>query len=67
LIAGGMEFSSLQTPLAAAELYDPATGTFTATGSMQASCQEPYATLLLDGRVVITDESATASLELYTP
>ena len=67
LIAGGMEFSSLQTPLAAAELFDPMSGTFSSTGSMQAPCQEPYAALLLDGRVLITDESATASLELYQP
>jgi hypothetical protein len=42
-------------------------GTFSSTGSMQAPCQEPYAALLLDGRVLITDESATASLELYQP
>jgi hypothetical protein len=67
LFAGGMEFSSLQTPLAAAELYDPSTGAFTATGSLQVACQEPGATLLLDGRVLITDGSATASLELYVP
>jgi hypothetical protein len=74
LIAGGDSKTWHWTGpfLASAELYDPATGTFTATGSMSAARQEHTATLLRDGRVLIaggndTGASAVASAELYDP
>jgi Kelch motif len=66
LIAGGYTGSS---SLAAAELYDPATGGFTPTGDM-AEPGADTATLLADGKVLIT-RSASGVLEdhadLYDP
>lgn len=57
---------------ASAELYDPATGKFSPTGSMATPRNLHTATLLLDGRVLITGGSdtfqhAVASAELYDP
>jgi hypothetical protein len=76
LIAGGFGPGTSQLPrLSAAELYDPGSGTFAATGSMAVGRVLHTATLLSDGRVLIaggTDSSggggaATASAELYDP
>jgi hypothetical protein len=58
--------------VAAAELYDPATGTFGPTGSLVATRAGQTATLLQDGRVLITGgdscgEGIWASAELYDP
>ena len=58
--------------LASAELYDPATGTFSPTGSMSSTREDQTATLLSDGRVLIAggDDAgshAVASAELYDP
>jgi hypothetical protein len=74
LIAGG---NAVFDPLghdqtASAELYDPTTGKFTATGSMAVPRTQHTATLLTDGRVLIaggTDVGgeAVASAELYEP
>ena len=57
-----------------AELYDPASGTWTATGDMVTShCWPSTATLLLDGRVLVTGGPPTdacalpPSAELYDP
>ncbi len=49
-----------------AELYDPTTGMFTATGSMVVAHDEPTATLLQNGQVLIAG-GETASAELYNP
>jgi hypothetical protein len=55
LIAGGVECPNAADDgiWASAELYDPATGTFTATGSMSVPREFHTATLLADGRVLI--------------
>ena len=57
--------------LASAELYDSSTGTFTATGNMTARRAGHTATVLNDGRVLITGgafpPSGLSSAEIYTP
>src|SRR5262249_26424096 len=60
-MAGGRSGND-RAALASAELYDPSTGTFTATGSMLKAGSGP-ATLLYDGRVLIVG----ADNELYDP
>ena len=74
LVAGGTQFSGYPTWLPAtpsAELYDPASRSFTNTGSMQAGRTQHTATLLADGRVLIvggsTSVEALASAEIYDP
>jgi Galactose oxidase, central domain len=61
-------------PVASAELYDPATATFSATGSMSAARAFHTATLLPSGKVLIaggltgcSGGPALASAELYDP
>jgi hypothetical protein len=74
LIAGGW-FTDADGRLIStnsAELYDPATGTFAATGSMTTARYEHTSTLLPDGRVLIAgggDASGHLALsaELYDP
>jgi len=58
--------------LASAELYDATTGTFSPTGSMATPRESQTATLLADGRVLITGGAdfqahAVAGAELYDP
>jgi hypothetical protein len=62
------------TPLASAELYDPSSGMFRPTGNMTAPRVLHAATLLADGRVLITGGVGPASpapvianAELYDP
>jgi hypothetical protein len=74
LVIGGTDNSSCGlscTGLASAELYDPATGEFSPTGSMSDPGMSGTATLLSDGRVLVAGGRSTsgplAGAELYDP
>jgi hypothetical protein len=65
LIAGGwVQGPGYQVQTASAEVYDPATGRFTATGSMTKPRLVFTLTLLLDGTVLAADSLQT---DLYNP
>jgi WD40 repeat protein len=71
LIVGGTDLSA---SLGTAELYDPATDTFTYTGSLVNARQKHTATLLSDGKVLIVGGIAGAggsttltTAEIYDP
>ncbi|HEY5487283.1 MAG TPA: kelch repeat-containing protein [Candidatus Limnocylindrales bacterium] len=73
LIAGGSDVSVAggAKPVASAELYNPKTGSFTATGSMGTARYGATATLLADGRVLMVGgedgNGIRASAEVYDP
>jgi hypothetical protein len=63
-----------ETPMAKAELYDPTSGALTATGNMSTARAKHAATVLPDGRVLLTGgiergsaEGRTTSAEIYDP
>jgi hypothetical protein len=60
--------SGAEGPHATAELFDPASATFTATGRMASGRSRHTATLLPDGRVLVAGGAAgLASAELFDP
>ncbi len=75
LVAGGNPDDwGMASSLASAEMYDPATGTFSATGSMHKPRCDATSTLLPDGRVLVAGgffitagTGMDASAELYDP
>lgn len=72
LVAGGgiSDFGYGICPLASAELYNPATGTWTYTGSMHSTRYLPTMTLLTNGEVLVAgglSDLLTPTAELYNP
>ncbi len=72
LVAGGQTGISNTLFVAEAEIFDPATGTFTVTGSLNQARGEHVAARLPDGRVVIAGGTAASqyasdSVEIYDP
>lgn len=69
LAAGGCNVYGCGSATAAAEVFDPAAGTWTPTGSMATPRAGHTATLLADGRVLVTsgDGLFWDSAELYDP
>jgi hypothetical protein len=74
LVVGGAQDGEFGNPIASAEIYDPATGTFHPTGGMSIPRADHTATLLSNGKVLITggrsingDSGALATTEIYDP
>ena len=72
LVSGGQTGVSDNIFVAAAELFDPASGTFNVTGSLNQARSEHTATRLADGSVVVTggrasNLNAIESVEIYDP
>ena len=76
LLAGGVNYSSnagqvVTSKYAAAELFDPSTGRFSPTGSMDSEREGQTATLLGDGEILIAGGSdlsgSLSTAELYDP
>ena len=64
--SGGISPSFANT--ASAELYDPATGVWTTTGSMHQARAGHTQTLLLNGKVLVTGAAPDSrAAELYDP
>jgi hypothetical protein len=72
MVAGGYGPDGSNGYLASAELYDPATGLWTWTGSMNTARRGPTAIMLLNGKVMIaagynSTNGFLANVELYDP
>lgn len=71
LVAGGLSFSAPSGERASAELYDPATGYWQTTGTMNQARYYHTATLLGNGKVLVVGglgvSGVLASAELYDP
>jgi hypothetical protein len=69
LMAGGQNGHSFNSSLTSAELYDPATGTWAVTGSLNTSRSLHTTTLLSNGNVLVAGGnnhgSVIASAELF--
>jgi N-acetylneuraminic acid mutarotase len=71
LVAGGLQDRAGTRAVRGAELYDPATRTWTPTGEMTQPRSQHSATVLLDGRVLVaggfSEDAYVNSAELYDP
>ena len=72
LVAGGDAGSATYDALSSAELYNPATGTWTVTGSMTTHREDASASLLANGEVLVagglgSGATPVSSAELYNP
>jgi hypothetical protein len=68
LITGGVGVGAPPPLLSLAELYDPANGTFTATGSMTTERETHTVTALANGKTLVAGGAGPgflASAELY--
>jgi hypothetical protein len=71
LVSGGFTDGYERSAIASAEVYDPASGTWSATGPMATARGRHTATLLPNGKVLVAGGSnggiAIASAEIYDP
>jgi hypothetical protein len=67
LLTGGIAPPHGTGTYASAEIYDPATKTFTATGNMNVARANHVSALLSNGKVLVTGGAPNASAELYDP
>jgi WD40 repeat protein len=73
LVAGGGTIADGSVTLSSAEVYDPITGLWTATGSMATARQGARPTLLVNGKVLVAGgwggaaSGSLSSAELYDP
>ena len=68
LVVGGETMGEPPVILSSAEVYDPALGTWSATGSMGMTRSSHTATLLPDGRVLVVGRmGVSSSVEVYDP
>jgi N-acetylneuraminic acid mutarotase len=71
LVSGGTSSGNGSSSIASAEVYDPASGTWSATASMASARFQHTATLLPNGKVLVsggsTGSSRLASAEVYDP
>lgn len=70
LVAGGYSTCSSRCVLNSAELYDPATGTWSTTGNLNTARNSHTATLLTNGRVLVAggyNDGLRNRAELYDP
>jgi hypothetical protein len=71
LVAGGRNYYYYSNYLTTAELYEPATGAWSATGAMASPRNEYTATLLPNGKVLVVggfnDYTTLATAEVYNP
>jgi len=67
LVAGGFYADSLPTIIAEGELYDPTTGAWHDTASLNAVRRFHTATLLTNGKVLVAGGTGSRTAELYEP
>ena len=74
LIVGGAQNGATGNPISSAEVYDPITGLFHPTGNMATARADHAATLLANGKVLISGgrstsnvSSALRTMEIYDP
>ena len=64
LVAGGLHIIFADSTLKSAELYDPTTGTWTATGSLKEARSNHTATLLPNGKVLVAGGDVGSGFQL---
>lgn len=66
-VGNGDDHPTINTSLVSAERYDPASGSWIATGPLAEGRAKHTATLLLDGTVLATRQGRSGSAERYDP